>query len=246
MDLSGLLGLLLALLAVVGAVQLDGGELSQLANLPAALIVVGGTLAAAAVQTPTADFRYALRLMLGLFRASVPDCRHGLEQLVGWCELARRHGLLALEKQAEQQEDAFTRGGLQLLVDGGTADTLRATLEIEMVAREQRDLQGARVIESMGGYAPTLGIIGAVLGLIQVLGNLSAPEQLGSGIATAFVATVYGVGLANLLLLPLANRLKAFVQARYQYQEMVLEGLMLIADGQTPQALQRRLMGYVR
>ncbi|MBY4675967.1 flagellar motor protein [Marinobacterium arenosum] len=246
MDLSGLLGLLLALLAVVGAVQLDGGELGQLANLPAAVIVVGGTLAAAAVQTPSAEFRYAIRLMLGLFRSSLPDCRSGLSQLVGWCELARRHGLLALEQQADQLDDDFTRVGLRLLVDGGTVDSLRATLEIEMVTREQRDLQGARVIESMGGYAPTLGIIGAVLGLIQVLGNLSAPEQLGSGIATAFVATVYGVGLANLLLIPLANRIKAYVQARYQYQEMVLEGLMLIADGHTPQALQRRLMGYLQ
>ena len=121
---------------------------------------------------------------------------------------------------------------------------IRAALETEMVCSEQRELRAVNVIESMGGYAPTLGIVGAVLGLIHVLSNLSDPALLGAGIATAFVATVYGVGVANLLLIPVASRIRALVQVRYQHQEMLMEGFMLIADGKTPPILAQRLKGY--
>jgi chemotaxis protein MotA len=130
-------------------------------------------------------------------------------------------------------------------VDGKDANVIRGMLEIQLVSQEQRDLQGARVIESMGGYAPTLGILGAVIGLIQVMSNLQDPEGLGAGIATAFVATIYGVALANLLLIPLANKIKSLVLARYRYQEMMLEGLLSISEGQSPQLIRQRMQGYL-
>ena len=245
MDRLGIFGIALALLAIIGGNALEGGEFEQLLNLPAALIVVGGTIAAAAIQTPAQDFGRALWWLKHLFGDVMPDRYQGLERLTHWCGLARKNGLLGLESQADQESDEFTRAGLQLLIDGSNLESLRASLEIEMISREQRDLKAAKVLDSMGGYAPTLGIVGAVLGLVHVLGNLSQPEELSAGIATAFIATIYGVALANLLLIPLANRIRSIVQARYQYQEMVLEGLLLIADGKTPQALHQRLRGYL-
>jgi chemotaxis protein MotA len=153
---------------------------------------------------------------------------------------------LALEAEVEKEDELFVKSGLLLLVDGKGADVIRSTLEVELIMLEQRDLQGAKVIESMGGYAPTLGIIGAVLGLIHVMSNLSDPEGLGAGIATAFVATIYGIGIANLFFLPVANKIKSLVLMRYQHQEMVLDGLMSIAEGQNPKAIQQRLQGYLR
>ncbi|MFC6669759.1 flagellar motor protein [Marinobacterium aestuariivivens] len=245
MDRLSLLGLLLAVFAVAGGHYLEGGQLQQLLNVPAMLIVIGGTLAAAAIQSPADDFRRALQLLGWLFRGPRFDFEAGIGQIVEWCGAARRQGLLALEKEVAKAQDPVVRGGLQLLVDGKHAEVIRAMLEVHLVSQEQRDLQGARVIESMGGYAPTLGILGAVIGLIQVMSNLADPAGLGAGIATAFVATVYGVGLANLLLIPLANKIKSLVLARYRYQEMMLEGLMSIAEGQSPQLIRQRLLGYI-
>ena len=240
-----LLGLLLGVGAIVGANQLEGGSAMQLVNLPAALIVLGGTLGAVVVQTPPSLLRRTLDL---LRRSSMPDeGRHeqGLDALIHWCITARRKGLIALEPEAARVEDRFVRNGLQLLADGKPVDAVRTTLEVELVAQEQRDHQAARVLESMGGYAPTMGIIGAVLGLIQVMAQLDEPSRLGSGIATAFVATVYGIGLANLLLLPLAAKLRQMIDAHNLYREMMLEGLLLIAEGQGPKSIQLKLQGYL-
>jgi len=244
-DRLGLFGIVLAFVALFGGNALEGGEVQQLLNFPAALIVVCGSLAAVAIQTPSADFFRALWWLRQLREAKLPDCNQGLDQLSLWCNVARKDGLLGLEALAEEQRDCYTRTGLRLLVDGASIESIRAALEIEMIMREQRDLKAARVFESMGGYAPTLGIIGAVLGLIHALGHLEQPEQLGAGIATAFVATIYGVALANLLLVPVAHRIKAIIQRRYQYQELIMEGLMLIADGKTAPMLQQRLKGYL-
>lgn len=245
MDRLSLLGLLLAVAAVAGGHALEGGQLLQLLNGPALLIVVGGTVAAAAIQSPADDFHRAFALLRWLVRSPRYDFEAGIAQVENWCSTTRKQGLLALEQEVDKSPDPVVRGGLQLLVDGRRAEVIRAMMEVQLVSLEQRDLQGARVIESMGGYAPTLGILGAVIGLIQVMSNLADPAGLGAGIATAFVATVYGVGLANLLLLPLANKIKSLVLARYRYQEMMLEGLLSIAEGQSPQLIRQRLLGYM-
>jgi chemotaxis protein MotA len=240
-----LLGLSLSILAVLGANHLEGGQLQALLNLPAALIVLGGTLGAALVQTPGSLFLRTLQLLKLALNEPAPRHAQGINQLVHWCIAARRKGLLALEHELTEVDDPLVRNGLQLLADGKPVELIRATLEVELVAQEQRDYQAARVIESMGGYAPTLGIIGAVLGLIQVMANLEDPAMLGSGIATAFVATIYGIGLANLLLLPLAAKMRQIIDSRSLYQEMMLEGLLFIAEGQGPKSIQLRLQGYL-
>ncbi|MGH1462108.1 MAG: flagellar motor protein [Neptuniibacter sp.] len=246
MDITAVLGLLLAFAAILGGNILEGGQLQELANIPAAAIVIGGTLAAAIIQSPGKDVVRALNLIGWAFSRNKLDISNGIDQLVSLCVIARRKGLLALETAADKEPDRFLKAGLLLLADGKSADEIRGTLEVEMITLEQRDLQAAKVIESMGGYAPTMGIIGAVLGLIHVMGNLSDPESLGAGIATAFVATIYGIGIANLFLIPVANKIKSLVLMRYQYQEMVLDGLMFIAQGQNPKAIQQRLQGYTR
>ncbi len=245
MDRLSLFGILFALIAILGGNSAEGGALDMLYNGAAAVIVFGGTLGAGLLQTSLMDMRRAMQLSRWVFQPPVIDFRQGIEKIAEWGAQARRSGLLGLEKQADRENDPFLRKGLQLLADGGEPESVRSVLEVEMNIREQRDLQAARVFESMGGYAPTMGIIGAVMGLIQVMSNLADPESLGSGIATAFVATIYGVGLANLLLLPIANKLRSVVLMEYQYREMMVDGLLAIGQGQNPANIRLRLEGYL-
>lgn len=245
MDILSVIGLLLALVAIIGGNHLEGGHIGALVNGPAALIVVGGTLGAAFIQTPLAVFKRALAILGWVFRAPRAPFREGIGQVVNWSNTARKEGLLGLEASADMEPDLFARKGLQLLADGCEADTLRSILEVELITRENRDLRAARVYESMGGYSPTIGIIGAVMGLIHVMGNLADPSMLGSGIAVAFVATIYGVALANLFLLPVAAKLKAVVLEQSRYQEMILEGLSSIAEGENPRSIEMKLEGFL-
>jgi chemotaxis protein MotA len=159
--------------------------------------------------------------------------------------VARKEGLLGLENAADKERDLFIRKGMQLLVDGSEPEVIRAVLEVELDIREQRDIQAAKVFEGMGGYSPTIGIIGAVMGLIHVMQNLADPSKLGSGIATAFVATIYGVGLANLFLLPFGNKMKTLALNKSQYREMLIEGIVSIAEGENPRNIESKLQGYL-
>ncbi|GMU47731.1 MAG: hypothetical protein AMXMBFR26_25130 [Porticoccaceae bacterium] len=168
-----------------------------------------------------------------------------MEKVIGWSNIARKEGLLGLEAIGDSEPDAFARKGLQLLVDGGEPQAIRAALEVEIETHEHRDLLAAKVYESMGGYSPTIGILGAVMGLIHVMNNLADPTKLGSGIAVAFVATIYGVGLANLFFLPIANKLKAVIGDQSRFREMIMVGLAAIAAGENPRNIESKLRGYL-
>jgi len=168
-----------------------------------------------------------------------------IDKVIYWSLLARKEGLLGLEDALPKEEDPFIKKGLQLLVDGNDPDAIRDILEMDMDAKESMGLQAAGLYEAMGGYAPTIGILGAVMGLIHVMQNLTNPELLGQGIATAFVATIYGVGSANLIFLPIANKLKAHVLALTQAREMLAEGIISIAEGQNPRNIKLKLGGYL-
>ena len=245
MDKLSVIGVLIGLGAILVGQQLEGGHIHSLINGPAILIVFGGSIGAVMVQSPVPTFMRALQIVLWVIRPPVQPKRQIIEKIVSWSQVARREGLLGLETQAEAEPDAFARKGLQLLVDGNEPETIRSTLEVEVLARENRDLAAAKVFEGLGGYSPTIGIIGAVLGLIHVMGNLADPSKLGAGIATAFVATIYGVGLANLIFLPVGNKLKAHVQHQSQYGEMLIEGIIAIAEGENPMNIELRLQGYL-
>lgn len=240
MDLLALAGIVLGLTAIVLGNFMEGGVLAGLLNGPAALIVFGGTFAATLVQTPGNILQTALQRCSWIILPPRYDYDDLLDQICQWASAARREGLLGLEKLAEIEPNLIARKGLKLLADGQTADNIRNSLEIDLFKQEESGHQAANVYESMGGYAPTIGIIGAVLGLMQVLNNISTPDQLGPGIATAFVATVYGVGSANLIFIPIGQRLKAWVKREYVYHELIIEGLVAIAEGEHPNAIRYR------
>lgn len=245
MDALSVLGVIVGLVAILGGNWLEGGHIGALVNGPAALIVIGGTLGAATLQTPLATLQLAGRRLLLVFVPVHPDFKGGVGKIVRWAMSARKEGLLGLETVAETERDPFARKGLQLLVDGSEPDSIRAVMELESDLREQRDINAAKFYESMGGYSPTVGIIGAVLGLIHVMGNLADPSKLGPGIATAFVATIYGVALANLFLLPVASKLRVQARIESQYREMLIEGVIAIAEGENPRAIELKLNGFV-
>lgn len=245
MDILSFIGVILGFGAILGGNALEGGHLGSLVNGPAMVIVLGGTIGAILLQTPIVTFVSAMRLTGWVFRPPGAPGPGLVKKMVDWSNIARRDGLLGLEAMADTERDLFARKGLQLLVDGTEPEAIRSAMEVELDAREQRDLQAARVYEGMGGYSPTIGIIGAVMGLIHVMQNLADPSMLGAGIATAFVATIYGVGLANLFFLPVANKIKTQVHNQSQSREMVIEGIIAIAEGENPRTIETRLSGYL-
>jgi chemotaxis protein MotA len=238
-------GVVLALVALVGGSILKGAGVASLANPAAFVIVFIGTLASSLVQTPKDTFMRAWKIFPWIFRPPITDADALIAKMVEWSETARKQGLLGLEPALEQEPDEFARKALQMLVDGAEPDKIRETMELELGAREKADIQSAKVFEGLGIYAPTLGIIGAVLGLIAVMKNLADPSKLGHGIAAAFTATIYGIGLANLFFLPTANKLKEIIKAQSRSKEMVLEGILGIAEGENPRNLEVKLKSYV-
>jgi chemotaxis protein MotA len=245
MDRLSVIGAVLAFVALVGGSMLKGAGLSGLWSPAAFLIVIVGTIAAILVQTSLPTFLRALQMAAWVFKPPAHDHGAVIAQIVDWSTTARKQGLLGLEAQVAQQSDPFLGKGLQMVVDGVEPESIRQMLEIDLDAQSTRDLAAAKVFEGMGIYAPTLGIIGAVLGLMAVMKNLADPSKLGHGIAAAFTATIYGIGAANLLLLPIGNKLKTLVNAQALEREMIVEGLIAIAQGENPRNIEARLNGYV-
>ena len=246
MDPLSVIGIVLGFAAILGGNWLEGGHLDSLANGPALIIVLGGTIGAVLLQTPLHLFLRSMRMLGMVFMPPRRALGETIDKLVEWSKVARKDGLLGLEQASLDEPDLFVRKGMQLLVDGNEPEEIRHAMELELDSRERFDLQASKVLEAMGGYSPTIGIIGAVMGLIHVMQNLSDPSKLGSGIATAFVATIYGVGLANLFLLPMAGKLKAYVLQESHYREMVIEGLVAISEGENPRQIETRLQGFLR
>ncbi|MGP4844915.1 flagellar motor protein [Marinobacter sp. 1Y8] len=246
MDFLSILGVILAFAALLGGNLLEGGALGSLFNGPAAIIVIGGTLAATILQTSWPVLKRAVGISRWVFVPPYIGLEDGIDKVISWSVRARKQGLLGLEGLAEKEPEKFARKGLQLLVDGAEPETIRNIMEVDLDSREQSDQEAARVFEAMGGYSPTIGIIGAVMGLIQVMTNLEDPSTLGAGIATAFVATIYGVALANLLFFPVANKLRSIVRQRSRYEDMMIDGIIAIAEGENPRSIELRLRGFVQ
>ncbi len=245
MDIFSVIGLILATIAIIGGSILKGSGVSALVNPAAFVIVAVGTLASIMLHTPKGTFMHALGLSRLIFKPPMLEPEAVIEKIVGWSNKARKEGLLSLESVVEQESDPFDRKGVQLLVDGTEPELIRQILEVEVATKEQFDMQGAKVFESMGIYSPTLGIIGAVLGLMSVMQHLADPSQLGHGIAAAFVATIYGIGFANLLFLPMSAKIKAAVQEEVHIKELMIEGILSIAQGENPRNIEIKLKGYL-
>ena len=245
MDKISVLGLIIGLFAIVGGQILEGGHIGSLSQPTALLIVLGGTMGAVMLQSPYATFMRGIRMVRWVWYPPVIDYPQLIKQISTWSQVSRREGLLALESSINQLKDDFPRKGLQLLVDGAEPERLREVMEVEISTFEEEMKLSARIWEAAGGYSPTVGILGAVLGLIHVMENLSDPSKLGAGIAVAFVATIYGVGLANLVFLPMSNKLKAHINRLVVQREMIVDGLVGIANGDNPRIIESRLQGYI-
>lgn len=245
MDILTLLGLLMGAIAVFGGAIAKGAGIGALWNSAALIIVVVGSFGAMMVQTPSRGLRRAAGIFVWIFKPPAENRKALIEKIVGWSELARKEGLLGLESVVEEEPDNFRKKGIQLLVDGAEPEAIRNILEVEMDATEEYDKQGVKVFENLGIYAPTLGIVGAVMGLMNVMQNLSDPDKLGPGIAAAFVATIYGIGSANLLFLPIAGKLDRAIKDQIQTREIFIEGLVSIAEGENPRNIETKLQGYL-
>lgn len=244
MDKLSFAGLVIAFVAIYLGFSLDGGGISALFELPAFIIVFGGTLGAVMLQSSGAQFIHAITLLKWVFFPPQYPVDEGINKVVLWSEKARESGYLALENMADDEPESYTQKGLNLLVDGSDVDNLKVSLELELDLSREHNLRSANIFESMGGYSPTIGILGAVLGLIHAMSNLSDPDLLGKGIATAFVATIYGVGFANLIYIPIANKIRAVVHQQTMYREMMAEGLIAISNGENPHAIENRLSAF--
>ncbi len=245
MDALSIIGVVVALGAILGGNILEGGHTGSLIQLTAFIIVIGGTVGAVMLQTPLPIFLRSLKMLPWVVVPPHIEWAETINKIVEWSTISRREGLLQLESAAEQEPNPFSRKCIQLLVDGGEPEAIREIMQIDISQDEQRDTMAIKVYESAGGYSPTIGILGAVMGLIHVMQNLSDPSKLGSGIAVAFVATIYGVGIANLFLLPIANKLKAVVNQQVLHKEMILEGIVAIAEGENPRLIENKLQGYL-
>ncbi len=245
MDRVSTIGTILGFVVIIVGTVLKGSTVGALWNPAAFVIVFFGTLAALLVQNQGKVMKHAMSMLKMVYRPPQHRPHDLISRIVGWSEITRRQGLLGLEPQIDAERDPFISKGLQMLVDGGEPDTIRSALEVDLDTREAVDLAGAKVYENAGIYSPTLGIIGAVMGLMAVMQNLSDPSKLGHGIAAAFVATIYGVALANMFMLPMAARLKTLVGKQSQMREILIEGLVSIAQGDNPRQIETRLQGYV-
>lgn len=245
MDIATIVGLVLGLGSIIGGQALEGGHLGSIVQLTAFVIVIGGTIGAVCVQNPLPVVLKGISLLALGIKDPKHDNKGTITTIIDLANVSRKQGLLALESRLKDIHDPFFRKGVQLIVDGTDPKVVHEVLEIDVEFQEAEGIKAAKVWEAAGGYAPTIGIIGAVLGLIHVMENLADPSKLGSGIAVAFVATVYGVGAANLLFLPLAGKLKFKLKEEAASRMIIIMGLVGLAQGENPRLLQEKLEGYL-
>lgn len=245
MDLTTLLGITFAAASLIIAFLIEGGHISQLLSPTSLMIVFGGTIGATAASFSLTQLKQIVPAVRALLTHRTLDEGTVIRQIVAMADRARREGLLSLEKQLDEVNDPFMRKGLQLVVDGTEPETVRGILEIEMYSLNERHRVAQEIFESAGGYAPTMGIIGTVLGLIHVLSSLSSPEKLGPAIALAFTATLWGVASANVLWLPISTRLKNISRKEAHVRELMLEGILALQAGNNPIMITERLTAFL-
>jgi chemotaxis protein MotA len=244
LDFATVAGLVVGIGAILGGLVLEGGQIKDVSQITAAIIVLGGTMGAVMISTPMKTLKGAAKRLGGVVMDSAPPMDALLDEIIGYATKARREGLVSLEDASSNAADPFLRKALMLAVDGSDLQEIRSMLELEIDMQESQAEAEAKVFEGAGGYAPTIGIIGAVMGLIQVMKNLANIEEVGHGIAVAFVATVYGVGTSNLLFLPMAQKIKARAHAETKRRMLIVEGIGGIIEGLNPKLLRSKLSPF--
>jgi chemotaxis protein MotA len=246
LDFATIGGLAVAMVGILGGMMLEGGKFTEILQFTAGMIVLGGTFGAVMITTPLSLLFAAVKKLPVVFWDSAVSSSHVVEEILGYATRARKNGIVSLEADIDKIGDPFLRKALSLAVDGTDLQDLRRMMDLELHLEEQRGEAEAKVFECAGGYSPTLGIIGAVLGLIQVMKHLENIDEVGKGIAVAFVATVYGLIVANIIMLPAANKLKSRLQDSIRTKEMMLEGVCSIAEGLNPKLIRSKLEAYLR
>jgi len=244
-DKSTVGGILLAMGGIIAGLLLEGGNLGQILQPTAAMIVLGGTLGAVLIQFPLSVVILSAKDLSKVFFEKNNDAKDLIEQLIGFANKARKNGIVSLDAETETIKEPFLRKALMLAVDGTEPEQLRKMMEMELDNQSEEEEKVPQVFESAGGFSPTIGIIGAVMGLIQVMQHMDKIEEVGRGIAVAFVATIYGVGAANIFFLPAAGKLKIRVRRDQILREMTLEGIISILEGMNPRMLEMKLMGFL-
>jgi chemotaxis protein MotA len=245
MDPASLVGIVVALVALFASMILDGGNPAALIAPPALVLTFGGTIGAAVAGMLMSDAKALPKILKAALTTKVTAVDESVATVVAFAEKARRQGLLALEEDARQVEDPFLRKGIEMAVDGSDPEEIREVLEADLDAMKSRHRAGAKFFADMAGFAPTMGIIGTVMGLLHVLQNLSTPDTLGPMIASAFTATLWGVMQANVFWLPISNRLKRASQIEVRHMELLLEGVLAIQAGANPRVVEQRLLAYL-
>jgi chemotaxis protein MotA len=247
MDLSTLLGFALGLGLITWSMAHGGGiaGLALFVHGPAAAVVCGGSLAAVCIHFPLSDVKNLVKIILKNFLHKVPSPTQEIERIIGYANLARRDGLLALESKLQEVKDPFFAKGVQLVIDGFAADTIKDILTLDAEVEKQRHAIGKKMLEQFGTFAPAFGMVETLIGLVQMLSNLSDPSKIGAGMAGALVGTFYGAFLANMVFLPMAGKLDVRSKEEYQRRELVIEGLSAIQSGEKPQLIKERLKGFL-
>jgi chemotaxis protein MotA len=247
MDIATLLGFVLGLGLIVWSMAHGGGlsALGLFVHVPAMMVVCGGSIAAILVHFPIADFKNLAKIVLKNFRNRLPSPNEEIERIIQYASLARKEGLLALEAKLQEVDDRFFAKGVQLVIDGFPADTVRDILELEAEVERQRHAIGKRMLEQLGAFAPAFGMVETLIGLVQMLSNLSDPSKIGAGMAGALVGTFYGAFLANMVFLPLAGKLDVRAKEEMLLRELMTEGIVAIQSGEKPQLIKQKLNGFL-
>jgi chemotaxis protein MotA len=245
MDFASIGGIVIALIGILAGMMIEGGSIAQITQPTAAMIVGGGTAGAVMLQFPLSIFLAACKNLVKVFLHKGPDGEAILAQLVEFANKARKNGIVSLDADLASITDPFFKQALMLAVDGTEPEEVRKIMQLELDNKSEIEEKIPAVFEAAGGYSPTVGIIGAVLGLIQVMKNLDNIDEVGKGIATAFVATIYGVAVANLICLPAAGKLKFRHREEIMQKEMILEGVISILEGMNPRMIETKLRTYL-
>ncbi|KAF6634901.1 MULTISPECIES: flagellar motor protein [unclassified Paenibacillus] len=246
MDITIVLGIIAGIIALIGGFLWEGGEFTGLLQGTSALIVFGGTFAAVVISYPASKLKTIPTALRMAFSREDNPTKQYIEDLVSMATTSRRSGVLALERTSSEHPNAFLREGLQLVIDGTEQEQIKQILELELDAIEHKHEGYAKIFESAGGYAPTMGIIGTVMGLIHVLGSLTEPTALGPSIAVAFIATLYGVASANLIFLPIASKIRAASESEIITMDLLLQGILAIQNGENPKLVRKKLEFFIR
>ncbi|PKO45140.1 MAG: flagellar motor protein [Betaproteobacteria bacterium HGW-Betaproteobacteria-22] len=246
MDWGSIIGLIIALSGILIGQSIEGGHISSLLQPAAFLIVLFGTFGAVLLQTKFKTFAQGLLMLRQVFTRQEDDRHELAKRILDWSTYSRKEGIFMLESRLKRETEPYIIKGLRLMIDGTPPEKIREICAIDMYFDEMQLRNAVKIWDAAGGYAPTVGILGAVLGLIHVMENLSDPSRLGSGIAVAFVATIYGVGFANLIFLPIANRLRSHIQSEMKRREMLLNAWVSIANGDHPRIVEERLEAYLK